>query len=275
MLTKSSPTNSASSASIGGGRDELTDRNRPRRSHGCSTAEIQADLAHRNRVATVGELTASLAHEIKQPLAAAAIHASACERWLQRDVPDVMEACEAASAMVADVTRAANIIDRVRSLYGRGMPQRELVDVNEIIGEMVALLNDTARWNSISTRTELDVELPMTTADRVQLQQVLMNLMLNGIEAMKDTGGELAVTSKNTDDGQLLISVSDSGIGLPVEETERIFVAFFTTKPQGTGMGLAICRSIIESHGGRLWASANKGRGATFHFTLPKRSGTP
>jgi PAS domain S-box-containing protein len=232
--------------------------------------QLQADLAHRNRVATLGELTASLAHEINQPIAAAAIYARACVGWLQRDVPDVTEAREAASAMVTDVTRAADIIDRVRSLYRRGTPQRELLEVNEIIREMIVLLNDTANRNSISIRTEFDPGLPTTKADRVQLQQVLMNLMLNGIEAMKDTGGELVVTSKRTDGGQLLVSVSDSGIGLPVGETERIFLAFFTTKSQGTGMGLAICRSIIESHGGRLWASANTGRGATFQFTLPQ-----
>jgi PAS domain S-box-containing protein len=235
--------------------------------------QLQEDLAHMNRLATVGELTASLAHEIKQPLAAAAIQASACERWLQRDVPDVMKACEAASAMVAEVTRGSKIVDRVRALYGRGTLQRELVDVNDIIRELVALVSDTARWTSVSTRTELDVELPMTKADRVQLQQVLMNLMLNATEAMKDTGGEMAVTSKRTEDGQLLVSVSDSGIGLPTGESEHIFDAFFTTKPQGTGMGLAISRSIIEAHGGRLWACVNTGRGATFQFTLlPERT---
>jgi PAS domain S-box-containing protein len=236
--------------------------------------QLQADLAHMNRLATVGELTASLAHEIKQPLAAAAIQASACLRWLQREAPDAMKACEAASAMVAEVTRGSKIIDRVRALYGRGVPQRELVDVNQIIRELVALVSDTARWNSISTCTELDVKLPMTTADRVQLQQVLMNLMLNATEAMKETGGEMAVTSKRTEDGHLLISVSDSGVGLPADETEHIFEAFVTTKPQGTGMGLAISRSIVEAHGGRLWASANTVRGAIFQFTLPAAAKT-
>ena len=231
--------------------------------------QLQADLAHRNRVETVGELTASLAHEINQPIVAAAVNARACMEWLRRDVPNLPEAREAASALVTDVTRVADIIDRVRSLYRRGTPQRELVEVNEIIREMIVLLNDTANRSSISIRTELDPVLPTTKADRVQLQQVLMNLMLNGIEAMKGIGGELVVTSKRTDGGQLLISVRDSGVGLPIEETERIFMAFFTTKPHGTGMGLAICRSIIESHGGRLWASANTGQGATFQFTLP------
>jgi signal transduction histidine kinase len=171
--------------------------------------------------------------------------------------------------MVAAVTRAAGIVDRVRSLYGRGTPQREVVDLNEILREMTVLLEDTADRHAISIRTELDLGLPPTTADRVQLQQVLMNLMLNGIEAMRETGGELAIVSKRIENDQLAISVSDLGIGLPDDRAERIFDAFFTTKPQGTGMGLSISRRIIESHGGRLWASPNTGRGAIFHFTLP------
>jgi signal transduction histidine kinase len=171
--------------------------------------------------------------------------------------------------MVAAVTRAAGIIDRVRSLYGQGMPEREVVDLNEILREMTVLLGDTADRHAISIRAELDLGLPRTTADRVQLQQVLMNLMLNGIEAMRETGGELTIASKRAEHGQLLISVSDSGIGLPVDEAERIFDAFFTTKPQGTGMGLSVSRRIIESHGGRLSASPNAGQGAIFQFTLP------
>jgi len=231
--------------------------------------QAQADLAYMSRIITVGELAASLAHEIKQPIAAAVMNAKTCARWLQRDAPDIAEACEAASRIVKDTTRAAEIIDRVRSLYRRGTPQRELVDLNEIVREMIVLLLDQANRYSIPIRTELTQSLPKVMADPVQLQQVLMNLMLNGIEAMKDTGGELTVTSKRTEDGQLLISVSDSGVGFPVEEGERIFKAFFTTKPQGTGMGLSISRTIVESHSGRLWASANTGRGATFHFSLP------
>jgi PAS domain S-box-containing protein len=231
--------------------------------------QAQADLAYMSRVITVGELAASLAHEIKQPIAAAVMNAKTCARWLQRDTPDLAEACEAASRIVKDTTRAAEIIDRVRSLYTRGTPQRELVDLNEIVREMIILLHDEANRYSIPIRAELTPSLAKVTADRVQLQQVLMNLMLNGIEAMKDTGGELTVTSKRAEDGQLLISVSDSGVGLPVDESERIFKAFFTTKPQGTGMGLSISRTIVESHSGRLWASANTGRGATFHFSLP------
>ena len=171
--------------------------------------------------------------------------------------------------MVADATRAGGIIDRVSSLYRRGTPERELVDLNEIVREMSVLLGDTANRHTVSIRTELDPALPTTTADRVQLRQVLMNLMVNGIEAMQDTGGELTVTSKRTEDGQLLISVSDTGIGLSIDEAERIFEAFFTTKPQGTGMGLSISRRIIASHGGHLLARPNTGRGATFQFTLP------
>jgi len=217
---------------------------------------------------TAGELAASLGHEVKQPITAAVMLARACTRWLSRETPDVAEACVAASGMVEAVTRAAEIIDRVRSLYRRGPPLLEPVQLNEIVREMTVLLRQTANRGSISLRTELDPGLPATTADRVLLQQVLMNLMINGIEAMGDTGGELTVTSKRSEDGQLLISVTDSGTGLP-DDSERIFEAFFTTKPHGTGMGLSISRRIVESHGGRLWASRNTGGGATFQFVLP------
>ena len=231
--------------------------------------EAQTKLVYMSRVITVGELAASLAHEIKQPIAAAVLNAKTCVRWLHRDPPDLTEACEAASRTVKDATRTADIVDRVRSLYKRGSPQRERVNLNEIVQEMTVLLHDTSNRHSVAIRTELATNLPEVMADRVQLQQVLMNLMLNGIEAMKETGGELTVTSKRSEDGQLLISVSDSGVGFPADESERIFEAFFTTKPQGTGMGLSISRTIVESHNGRLWASANTGRGATFHFSLP------
>jgi len=234
--------------------------------------QLEADLAHINRVSMMGELAASLAHEIKQPIAAALMDAKSCLRWLRRDTPDVVEGCEAALRMIKDATRAAEVIDRVRSLYRRDTADRNLLDVNEIIREMITLLHDKADLNSISIRTELASGLPLITADRVQLQQVLMNLMFNGIEAMNDVNeikGELTVSSKRTDDGQLLVSVRDSGIGLPGGEPDRIFDTFFTTKAQGTGMGLSISRRIIESHGGSLWACANTGRGATFQFTLP------
>jgi PAS domain S-box-containing protein len=231
--------------------------------------QLEADLAHINRVSMMGELAASLAHDIKQPLTGAVMSANACERWLRRDPPAVSEASEAASRMTNNVMRAAEIIDRVRSLYTRGTPRREPVDLNDLVEEMIGLLYPTANRRAISIRTDLDARLPMITADRVQLQQVLMNLMLNSIEAMKETGGRLTVRSKTTADGQILIAVSDSGIGLPEQEPERVFEAFFTTKSQGTGMGLSISRRIIDAHGGRLWASNNPGRGTTFQFSLP------
>jgi PAS domain S-box-containing protein len=234
--------------------------------------QLEADLAHMNRVSMMGELAASLAHEIKQPIAAAALGAEACTNWLRRDAPDVTQASRAASAIVAAMMRAGGIIDRVNSLYRRGKPERELVDLNEIVREMSVLLGDTANRSAVSIRIDLDPELPPTTADRVQLQQVLMNLMLNGIEAMQGTCGELTVASKSTEDGQLLISVSDTGIGLSIDEAERIFKPFYTTKAQGTGMGLSISRRIVESHGGRLWATAKADRGTIFQFTLPSKA---
>jgi len=232
--------------------------------------QVQADLAHLSRVTTMGELTASLAHEIRQPISAAVTNAKTCLRWLGRDEPDVVEACEAASRLVNDVTRAADIIGRIGSLFKKGALQRELVDVNELIGEMIVLLRSEANRYSISIGTELAEDLPKVMADRVQLQQVLMNLMLNGIDAMKEAigGGQVTIKSEACD-AQLLISVSDTGVGLPHERGEEIFKAFFTTKDKGTGMGLPISRSIIESHGGRLWATGAPGSGATFQFTLP------
>jgi PAS domain S-box-containing protein len=235
--------------------------------------EAQANLARVSRVTTMGELTASLAHEIKQPIAAAVTNAKTCLRWLGRDQPDVAEAREAAGRIIKDVTRASDIISQIRLLFKKGPPQRESLDVNEVIKEMIALLRSEASRYSISIRGELVNDLPNIMADRVQLQQVLMNLMLNGIEAMKDmgTGGELTIKSQQDDIGQLLISVGDTGAGLEPEHTEQIFNAFFTTKPHGTGMGLPISRSIIESHGGRLWAADNSPRGARFCFTLPTK----
>jgi len=233
--------------------------------------QAQADLAHINRVTTMGELTASMAHEIKQPISAAVTDARTCLRWLGRDEPDVGEASEAASRVATDVTRAADIISRISLMFKKGAPQRELVDVNEVIREMIVLLRGEASRYSISVGGELANDLPKIMVDRVQLQQVLMNLMLNGIEAMKEMGtvGELTIKSQQRDGSQLLISVGDTGVGLEPEQAEQIFNAFYTTKAQGTGMGLPISRSIIESHGGRLWVSPNLGRGAMFQFTLP------
>jgi PAS domain S-box-containing protein len=232
--------------------------------------QVEADLAHVTRITTMGELTASVAHEIKQPISAALTDARTCLRWLGREDPDVPEACEAALRVVKDVTRAADIISRISLLFKKGAPQRELVDVSELVRDMIVLLRSEANRYSISIRTELAEDLPKVMADRVQLQQVLMNLMLNGIDAMKETAGRGELTIKSeASDSQLLISVSDTGVGLPPEQAEQIFKAFFTTKDNGTGMGLPISRSIIESHGGRLWAAGASAPGATFQFTLP------
>ncbi len=230
--------------------------------------QLEADLAHTNRVSTLGEMAASLAHEIKQPIAAAITSANSCIEWLAHEPPNLDRARAAAARIDKYGNRAAEIIDRVRSFYKKSPPQRELVDVNGIIHEMLTLLEGEATRSSIAMRTDLSAELPKVIADRVQLQQVFMNLMVNAIEAMKDSGGEITVKSQ-LQDGQLQFSVSDTGVGLPMEKMDQIFSAFFTTKPQGSGMGLAISRSIVESHGGRLWATGNDGRGATFHFTLP------
>jgi PAS domain S-box-containing protein len=229
---------------------------------------LEADLAHTNRVSTLGEMAASLAHEIKQPIAAAITSANSCIEWLAHEPPNLDRARAAAARIDKYGNRASEIIDRIRSLYKKSPPQRELVDVNGIIQEMLTLLKGEADRYSVAVRAEPSAELPKIKADPVQLQQVFMNLMLNAIEAMRDEGGELTVKSQ-LQDGQLRCSVSDTGVGLPAEKMDQIFSAFFTTKPQGSGMGLAISRSIVESHGGQLWASANSGGGATFHFTLP------
>jgi PAS domain S-box-containing protein len=232
--------------------------------------QAQKDVARINRITTMGELTASLAHEVKQPIAAAVTDANTCVRWLSRDDPDVEEAREAASRVVKDATRAAEIITRVRQLFKKGTPEQALIDVNEIIREMIVLLGSDATRYDVSIQTELAKDLPQVMGDRVQMQQVLMNLMTNSIDAMKDLDGtrELIISSQ-AEDGQLMISVSDTGVGLPPKQADQIFDAFFTTKPQGTGMGLRISRSIVESHGGRLWAADNSPRGASFHLTLP------
>jgi C4-dicarboxylate-specific signal transduction histidine kinase len=235
--------------------------------------QAQADLARVSRVTTMGELTASLAHEVNQPIAAAVTNANTCLRWLTREHPDVEEARAAAMRIVKDGTRAAEIIKRTRLLFKKGTPQRELVEVNEVIREMVVLLRSEAARHNISVQTNLTAHLPQVMGDRVQLQQVLMNLMLNGMEAMKDVEGtrELAIKSQRGENEQVQVSVSDTGVGLPQQQADQIFKAFFTTKPHGTGMGLSISRSIVESHDGRLWAGENSPRGARFCFTLPAK----
>lgn len=232
----------------------------------------QAELAHINRVSTMGELAASLAHEIKQPIAAAITNAKTCLRWLARGQPDLGEAREAASRLISDVTRASEIISRIGLLFKKSSLQRETVNVNQLIEEMIVLLRSEASRYSISIHRDLVGDLPEMMADRVQLQQVLLNLMLNGIEAMKATGtpGRLTIESRAHENRQIIISVKDTGVGLQPEEAMRIFDAFFTTKPQGTGMGLPISRSIVEAHGGKLWVDESEsGSGTTLRFTLP------
>jgi PAS domain S-box-containing protein len=233
--------------------------------------QAQADLAHVNRVTTMGELTASVAHEVNQPIAAAVTNANTCLRWLTRDQPDVEEARAAALRIVNDGTRAAEIIKRIRLLFKKGISEREMVDINEVVEELVVLLRGEAMRYSILVQTELEANTPRVLADRVQLQQVLMNLMINGIDAMKNIAGrrELAIKSQHPETGQVLVCVNDTGMGLPPQQSDKVFEAFFTTKPHGTGMGLSISRSIVESHGGRLWATHNSPRGASFCFTLP------
>jgi PAS domain S-box-containing protein len=232
--------------------------------------QLEADLAHINRVNMMGELAAALAHEIKQPIAASITSASACLRWLAHDPPDLERARAAAGRIEQEGNRAADIINSLRSFYKTGSSaERQSVDVKGTIQEMTALLETEAARHAVTIRTESEAGMPLILADRVQLQQVLMNLMLNSIEAMKDTGGELTIRSIVNPEGHLTVSISDTGVGLPAEGLDLIFDPFHTTKPQGTGMGLTITRSIVESYGGRVWATANEGAGATFHFTLP------
>jgi PAS domain S-box-containing protein len=230
---------------------------------------LEAQLAHTNRLSMLGELTASLAHEINQPIAAAITSASACLRWLNREQPDLERAREAIIRIKDDGKRAADIIAGLKAFYRKdGSPQRVLLDVNEVVREMLVLLHREAERHSVVMRTELARDLPAVRADRVQLQQVLMNLMVNGIEAMGQPGGELTIRTRASGSG-LVVSVSDTGVGIPADKMEQVFSAFVTTKAAGTGMGLAISRTIVESHDGKIWAEANSGPGATFHFTLP------
>jgi PAS domain S-box-containing protein len=233
--------------------------------------QAQTDLARINRVTTMGELAASLAHEVCQPISGAITNANVCLRKLAHDEPDLDEVRAAVTRIERDAQRAAEIIARIRSQFERGALRREVIDVNEINRETVVLLCSEAARHNISVRTELAADLPQIIGDRLQLQQVAMNLIVNSIEAMKDIEGirEVVIRSQRCENEQVLVSVSDTGIGFPQQFAEQIFDPFFTTKPHGTGMGLRISRSIIESHGGRLWAVSSPERGATFHLNLP------
>jgi PAS domain S-box-containing protein len=233
--------------------------------------QVQGDLARINRVTTMGELAASLAHEIKQPISGAITNANVCLRKLDHDEPNLDEVRTVVTRIRRDVQRAAEIIDRIRAQFEKGALRQQTLDVNEIVPETVTLLRDEAVRHSILVRMELAADLPQIVGDRLQLQQVMMNLILNSIEAMKNVDGirEIIIQSQRAEKGQVLVSLSDTGTGLPPQSGEQIFSPFFTTKSHGTGMGLRISRSIIESHGGRLWADSPSGHGATFRFTLP------
>jgi PAS domain S-box-containing protein len=237
--------------------------------------KAQAELAHVTRVTTLGELTASIAHEVNQPLAAVVMNGNACLRWLGGERPNLDEARAALQRIIRDGHRASEVIERIRALVKKTTSEKVRLDVNELIREVVTLAQSEVRKNQVRLRTELAADLPSLLGDRVQLQQVVLNLVVNGIEAMskiEDRPRELVIKTQKDETGKVLVSVQDSGIGLDVENMERIFRAFYTTKPQGMGMGLSISRSIIEAHGGELSAAANGGRGATFQFTLPPSS---
>ncbi|TMA83371.1 MAG: GAF domain-containing protein [Deltaproteobacteria bacterium] len=230
----------------------------------------QAELAHVTRVATLGELAASIAHEINQPLAAVVNNASACLRWL--DAQKLEEARQSASRIIADGHRAGEIIARIRGLVKKVPPRKDWLDVNETIREVIALARGEVQRNGVALEVQFPDDVPLILADRIQMQQVILNLMINAIEAMSGDGQgsrELSVSSRKVESKEVLIAVRDSGPGLDPRSLDRLFHAFYTTKPQGMGMGLAISRSIVEAHGGRLWATANAPHGAVFQFTLP------
>jgi C4-dicarboxylate-specific signal transduction histidine kinase len=234
--------------------------------------KAQADLAHVTRVTTLGELTASIAHEVNQPLAAIVTNAEACVRWLDCGTPDLDEVRGAAEWIIKDGNRAGEVIQRVRALVHKTDTQKAPLDINDVVREVIALVQRELFSHRVSLRMQLAPALPAVLADRVQLQQVIINLVMNGIEAMQpvtDRPRELVIRSHEDEAHKVLVTVEDRGVGVPAENVDRLFNAFFTTKSSGMGMGLSICRSIIEAHGGRLSASRNVGPGATFQFALP------
>jgi PAS domain S-box-containing protein len=233
--------------------------------------EVQMELAHANRLATTGQLTASIAHEVNQPIAATVTNAQAALRWLGHQPPDLEEVRQALGRIVEDGNRAGDVIDRIRALIRKAPPRKDEFEINGVIREVVELTLSEAVKNGISVRTELVERLPFILGDRVQLQQVILNLIINAVEAMNsvsDGGRELLVCTEKVDTNSVLVAVKDSGPGVAPMSVERVFDPFYTTKPAGLGMGLSICRSIIEAHGGRLWVSANQPRGAIFQFEM-------
>ena len=238
--------------------------------------EMQMELAHANRVATMGQLTASIAHEVKQPIAATVSNAQAALRWLGRQPPDLEEVRQALAHIVQDGKRAGDVAGRIRDLIKKAPPREDRFEINGAVREVIELTRGEAAKNGVWVRTELADGLPFIQGDRVQLQQVMLNLIINAVEAMSDVSGgprELLISTGASDTGDVRVAVRDSGPGLTPAALERLFEPFYTTKPGGLGLGLSICRSIIEAHGGRLWASADVPRSATFQFTLPVHPG--
>jgi signal transduction histidine kinase len=236
-------------------------------------SKSQAELAHVTRVTTMGELAASIAHEVNQPLSAIVNNGSACLRWLSGAAPDLDEAREAARRVIRDGNRAGEVITRIRALLRKTDAEKARMDINQTIREVVKLTRNEAARKGVTLRMDLAADLPPVLGDRVQLQQVILNLVMNGVEAMASATGrprELLIRSRPYESDKALVAVQDSGVGLDGQDLEKIFDAFYTTKPQGMGMGLAISRSIVEDHGGRLWVAPNDGPGATFQFTLLK-----
>jgi C4-dicarboxylate-specific signal transduction histidine kinase len=232
---------------------------------------MQAELAHANRVATMGQFTASIAHEISQPLTAVDTNASAALRWLARDPPDLGRTQESLEQIISDTGRAGNIIAGIRNLIRKSAPRTESFDLNEAVREIGDLARSEATKHGVIVQTSLAAGLPLISGDRVQLQQVILNLVVNAIEAMRgsDDGRELIISTAEFDQGAVTVAVQDSGPGLETSKSERIFDAFYTTKPSGLGMGLSICQSIIQAHGGRIWAARAEPRGAIFQFSIP------
>jgi len=256
-------------------RDELETRVQERtkelRQANENLREREAELTHVTRVMTIGELTASIAHEVNQPLAAIVTNGNACLRWLGSDTPNLSEGRQAVQRIIKDSYRASEVIARIRTLVKKAPPRNDLVDLNEVIVEALALAQDEARRTRVSLKQQLKDDLPRVRGDRVQLQQVILNLIINGLEAIaksKDGARELSISSDVDDENSVIVTVKDSGDGLDSANLERVFDAFYTTKAEGMGMGLAISRTIIESHGGRLWATPNSPKGAVFQFKL-------
>jgi C4-dicarboxylate-specific signal transduction histidine kinase len=233
------------------------------------------ELAHANRVATMGQLSASIAHEISQPIGAALSYANAASHWLAAQPPNLEEVRRDLGFIVESGVRASEVIDRIRALVKKAPPRKNRLEINEAILQVIALAQNEMANNGISVRTQLAEALPAIQGDRVQLQQVILNLLINAIEAMSGMSEgprELLISTAKTDSEGVLVAVRDSGPGLAPESVDRLFESFYTTKLGGLGMGLSICRSIIEAHHGRLWATANAPHGAVFQFTLPPYS---